>query len=601
MKHIITFLVLLITSQHLLAQGNLNPKYLVSNRLTVGSNEAEFLNSLPHPLVPPDEWVISEPALQTLTAAIRLSTVEFQELSNNHRDYIIEQDQRMQPNSCETPDPVTGWALQHLLASHPCGLPKALDCTPAQVTLYVVDSGVQKTVGMAPHPQFGAGSPVVWGNGLMTPSLTGSGASPFIDLHDHGTGVASTAVGKDTGLFAHLHGGSVVLEPCQIYFPSLSPPEPPWVSDAVNVVFLASVAHLARANDSCLTNDGSVLLFANRTVTAYSEIMERQLAEATKAGIVVITAAGNKASNVDPKTPPSSAPVAGCMGLFSQISPIPITTRTPSGLPLGAVLANPFFPCLTYNTPATDYLLTVGATAQDMLNNIVLWTSGPANGSNYGLNTHIYAHGGAVSKATNSGTISTGTGTSLSTGYVGGMALYYLSQRPWAKPPEVRSFILTNTVTTITPPGDAEVGTVIKSLSLGTLTAPDCCLAYGSWTSLRNLTALMSPQLSDPDNDGLVNLLEYALGNDPNTFSNNRGLEMTYHDGNYYLKLTLASYEVCDCTVTVEASFDLQSWTAPVPIFVSIPQVGSCPSKISEALITPSPSKKFFRIRVTTP
>ena len=602
MRLFVSIALAFLLVQGAMAQGSANPKYIVATRSTGGSTQQAFLASLPHQLVAPDEWAIFNPQLQTNLAAIRLNALELQDLLITHRDFIIELDQQMTPAAdCVDPDPLpTGWALQSLLADLPCGLPGPPNGMPNRVTLYVVDSGVQKLISGVPHAQFGAGSPVVWGSGLMSPSLTGSGASPLIDLHNHGTGVASTAVGKDTGLFSHLDGGSVQLESCQIYFPSISPPSAPWVSDAVNVIFLASVQHLARVADACPTNDGSVLIFANRTATGYSEIMERQLAEAAKAGIVVVSSAGNSYSKDDPETPPASTPILACPPFtsISSIAPIPATTRTPSGMPLNATLGDMGFPCLTYATPTTDYLLNVGATTS--ANQI--WFSSASSGSNYGLGTTIFAPGSVVSRASSSShVISTGTGTSFSAGYVAGMALYYLSIRPWAKVPEVRAFILNHTNTTIDPPVLAKSGMVVHSLDLESLTAPDPCLSFTLWAGLKALVFPDDAKLADPDNDGLANLLEHAVGTNPNSFSANRGLNLIFHDGNYYLQKVLAPYELCDSTVTVEASLDLLTWDQPVPAFLPVAPMGACASKVFEALLGPVPSRKFYRLRVTSP
>lgn len=594
LRRILLLWISLITSG--LAQNGALPRYMVAVRDANSVPPADFLASLPHELVPPEEWAIFDHDLNTNLVAILLDPNQANDLRITHPEYIVEPDQQMVPTD-GPPDPTpTGWALQGLLASHLYGLPKPAGCEPCQVTLYVVDSGVQKLLGTGLHPQFGSISPVVWGGGLMAPSLTGSGASPFIDVRNHGTGVASTAVGLDTGLFAHLHGGSVVLEPCQIYFPSVSPTAP-WVSDALNVVFLASVQHLARRNDATVLNNGSVLMFANRTTTAYSELMERQLAEATKAGMVVVAAAGNQLSGVDPALPvltPPIPPLCDPMQLVSQISPPPSSTKTPSGMPLSGLLGNPFGPCSFYATPLVPYLLLVGGTASDGS----MWVGG-TNGSNYGPQTSLFAPAAGVTKASAlSAALVTGTGTSLATGYVAGLSLYYLSFRPWASVTEVRNFVLGQTSVSFSPTAGS-----FLSMNLDLLTAPDCCLDYATWTGVTNLVGAQAAKTLDVESDGLVNLLEWALGNDPKVFSANRGLSFAYHDGQYWLRKTLAYYGLCGATIAVEASLDLLSWEAPVPLFVPLPLISSCSAgSITEApLGAEPPCHKFYRIRVVSP
>ncbi len=577
-------------------------RYLVSTRGVNASTGAipkqDFINSLPHPPVEPLEWVLSNDALGTMLALTRLTATEFQQVSQQHREYLIEPDQQMVTNA-DPPlpyPPPTGWALTSLLATLPYGLPIPPGCSPCQVTLYAVDTGVQRFIGTGPHSQFGLGSPVVWGAGLLTTSLIGTGASPIIDLHNHGTGVASTAVGKDTGLMAYLRGGSVLLEPCQIYFPSISPPTPPWVSDAINVIFQASEQQLARRNDALLMNDGGVLLFANRSNLAYSEIMERQMASASRTGLVIVSSAGNAASPNDPELPAFSAPVAnGCLpsALISSVTPAP-PIRTPSGLPVNITLGDLFTPCLTYQTPAAEYLTLVGATTAAN----TLWGN-----SNFGLATHLFAPGETVTRASaTTNALVTGSGTSLSAGYAAGLALYYLSFRPWASVTEVRNYVLSKVDTTIPAPPGAKSGMVIRKMNLTNLTPPSCCLDYPTWVSLKKLTGLNALQLADPDTDGLPNLVEWALNNDPQAPGANRGLSITYHDGNYYLRLSRAPYDLCNATMLVEASKDLLNWEEPVPPFSVVINPDPCANnRLSEALIPEAAVRKFYRIRINAP
>jgi hypothetical protein len=600
MHRFLQFLLLLLGTWSALAQTTNTTRYIISVRGVNASTGPiplqDFINSLPHPPVGPGEWVLSNAALRTNLALLNLNPTEFQELTNQRKEYIIEADQRMGPNDGPPPDPLpTGWALQSLLASHPYGLPISPGCSPCQVTLYVVDTGVQKVISGNLHGQFDASSPVVWGAGLMTTSLIGTGASPHIDLHNHGTGVASTAVGKDTGLFAHLHGGSVKLEPCHIYFPSVSPPTPPWMSDAINVIFQASEQQLTRRSDASPMNDGGVLLFANRTNLAYSEIMERQMAEASRTGLVIVSSAGNAASNSDPELPATSAPMPnGCMPsvLVSSITPAP-PIRTPSGLPLGKTLADLFTPCLTYTTPTTEYLLMIGATTS--FNTV--WAS-----SNYGPATHLFAPGDAVTRANNaSNVLSLGSGTSFSAGYAAGLALYYLSFRPWATLNEVRTYVISKSDLTLPLPPGCKT-TFLRQMNLTNLTPPSCCLDYSTWIGLKRLTGDDTMKLADPDKDGLPNLLEWALNNNPSGPETNRGLSITQHGGNHYLQLSKAAYDLCNTTLTVEASFDLEDWSAPVPAFTSIGSGDPCANnRLSEALIPEPGDKKFYRLRVNAP
>ncbi len=566
----------------------------------------DFKTSLPHPPVPPGEWIISDPRLQTTVALLHLTPAEYEDLqiySNQHRDLLVEVDQRMSPTADPVvPDPPpTGWALTSLLSALPYGLPIHEGCRPCQVTLYAVDTGVQRLIpsgsGSVPHPQFTVGSPVVWGAGLMAPSLIGTGATPFDDTYNHGTGVASTAVGKDTGLFAHLQGGSVLLEPCQIYFPFTGNLLQPWVADAVNVIFQASVLQLAKRSDASLTNDAAVLLFANRTNNAYSEILERQMAAAATAGIVVVGAAGNASSNIDPSLPATTTPMPnGCfpLALITQITPA-AALRSPAGLPLNKVLADIFAPCFTYATPPAEQMILVGGYTN--ANTLSINT-------NYGLATHLFAPGENVIRAKNNGAgLVTGSGTSYAAGYAAGLALYYLSFRPWATVAEVRSFVLAQSdLTAILPPANADPAMLIHKMRLDTMAAPDCCLDYETWATHRGLSGADASKLADPDTDGLLNLVEWALNNDPSAPGTNRGLSLTQHGGHFYLHLSRASYHVCGARFNVEASLDLNDWTALVPVFTDLPTPPGCEqNRESEALLPEEPTKKFYRLRIDAP
>jgi Cytochrome c peroxidase len=117
--------------------------------------------------------------------------------------------------------------------------------------------------------------------------------------------------------------------------------------------------------------------------------------------------------------------------------------------------------------------------------------------------------------------------------------------------------------------------------------------SYDTW-----LAALPTPlpaghrsPLADPDNDGLPNLLEYALASDPSAPSvTNYQLHLTDHR----LSLTFTRHRP-DIDYTVEASGDLVTWTViatnPVP-------VGEKATVLDPVPLIDSP-RRFLRLRVS--
>lgn len=103
---------------------------------------------------------------------------------------------------------------------------------------------------------------------------------------------------------------------------------------------------------------------------------------------------------------------------------------------------------------------------------------------------------------------------------------------------------------------------------------------------------------ADPDGDGVPNLMEYALGSDPNSsLSAGRAIASLTSDG---LRVTLSFLRArSDLTYIVEGSADLASWSvvatnpgAPGQNVVVVDNVN---------VSTATPPRRFLRLRVTSP
>jgi hypothetical protein len=120
----------------------------------------------------------------------------------------------------------------------------------------------------------------------------------------------------------------------------------------------------------------------------------------------------------------------------------------------------------------------------------------------------------------------------------------------------------TNTTVSLvlsSPSGGAGVGgqsTAILSIIEG---------PAGAWRSAHfganASNAAMAGELADPDGDGMVNLLEYALALDPNAANTNRSLTGTIAANRLKLQFH-RNTSATDLTYVVEGSDNLQTWTA---------------------------------------
>ncbi len=90
---------------------------------------------------------------------------------------------------------------------------------------------------------------------------------------------------------------------------------------------------------------------------------------------------------------------------------------------------------------------------------------------------------------------------------------------------------------------------------------------YDSWTSSFALSGLSAGTNADPDNDGLKNLIEFALGSNPTQSSTG---PVIGRNGNF-LTLTFPHIAGGNITYLIEAGDDLNNWTvaATYPSFAS--------------------------------
>jgi subtilisin family serine protease/methionine-rich copper-binding protein CopC len=108
---------------------------------------------------------------------------------------------------------------------------------------------------------------------------------------------------------------------------------------------------------------------------------------------------------------------------------------------------------------------------------------------------------------------------------------------------------------------------------------------------------------ADPDGDGMVNLLERALGSDPNSRSS-ADLPVSSReivDGDEFLALTIQkSPDATDVTFIVEVSADLATWNSGSG-HTTIIENTSTMLKVRDNTPMRSAAKRFIRLRVTSP
>jgi hypothetical protein len=116
-------------------------------------------------------------------------------------------------------------------------------------------------------------------------------------------------------------------------------------------------------------------------------------------------------------------------------------------------------------------------------------------------------------------------------------------------------------------------------------------------TNLANLS--LSGSTPDPDKDGIENLMEYALGLNPNTPAPLSQRITNDLDSNQYLRLTITKNpNATDVTYSVEASSDLTTWNTTE---VLILQNTATVLQVRDTQAMSAANRRFMRLRVTQP
>ena len=164
------------------------------------------------------------------------------------------------------------------------------------------------------------------------------------------------------------------------------------------------------------------------------------------------------------------------------------------------------------------------------------------------------------------------------------------------------------TIATLSGVGNSFSAT-FPAYSMTVIDLPHTATAYADWQSSHfTATELGNPAISgdnaDPDGDGVVNLLEYALGLDPKT-AGRVGLPMvsrTTVGSSSYLTLTYTKVKAdTDLTYLVEVSGDLQTWNSGSAYTVDTGTIDQgTMQQVTTRDLTPAAAgvRRFMRLRV---
>ncbi|MDB2674025.1 hypothetical protein N9Y81_03635 [Akkermansiaceae bacterium] len=109
---------------------------------------------------------------------------------------------------------------------------------------------------------------------------------------------------------------------------------------------------------------------------------------------------------------------------------------------------------------------------------------------------------------------------------------------------------------------------------------------YGDWANASDLPASLNRPGQDPDEDGLSNLMEFALGSRPDLAEGSPKTLVSVHGGDYltmsYARLsggmpTADGYRVGDLLYGGQGSSDLVNWAAPVVAAENPPALPALP------------------------
>ncbi len=477
--------------------------------------------------------------------------------------------------------------------------------------------------------------------------LTGSGTLPGdFDYHDHETRIAGCIAGRSSGLLTRLGTRQQARYRSVLFYdqPSVIGPVA-YLTDCLAAVAEILDQHDQRTDVAYLKNHAAVVCFAHslespNTRVGALDIIFEQLWEA---GIFTSISAGNDAIAAAAISPAGSGEWISYHVDGTPTSPVSNTNLWP---PTGSTTYT------TYDLPtpsttmvgfqadfmASDYHIKSGA--QNCGPIIGLWHNSNQNTSNpLGLgtptgntgvdliapgeninfpSTEIQATSTAIPDVVINGTgylvergYRTGSGSSYSAAFTAALATRILQLRPWASPSQIREVILNST----TPANSYQSLTIPNFNNL-----PAMALSYARWIARYNQIADAGPfptglgtKMDDPDQDGVVNLVEYFCGMDPRIKDDQHAptLRVNQNFSQLTVKMQLAEY--LDSTNEVDwelqVSEDLENWVGIgkglTTLAAETPSNGDGRNLTATLDITGENDiypKRFYRVRVfTTP
>jgi polygalacturonase len=140
---------------------------------------------------------------------------------------------------------------------------------------------------------------------------------------------------------------------------------------------------------------------------------------------------------------------------------------------------------------------------------------------------------------------------------------------------------------------------VAKSAPLLTVSQPAALVVTQSFDAWATATGLPGPNAAptaDPDGDGVVNFVEYALALAPQTPDAGALPKLVSENGQWVYRFTRPNY-VTGASYLVQSSPDLLNWSSTTPIIESV-------TPTTQTLKAPFPSDPpalFVRLRITSP
>ncbi|MBK8477384.1 MAG: hypothetical protein IPL39_14115 [Opitutaceae bacterium] len=145
-------------------------------------------------------------------------------------------------------------------------------------------------------------------------------------------------------------------------------------------------------------------------------------------------------------------------------------------------------------------------------------------------------------------------------------------------------------------------GTGLGSLALSVVVTAD---TYIAWAWARDLTGPGSAEGDDRDQDGLINLLEFALATDPFRSSSLQAPQGGFDPGSRSLLLTHRRTRTAQVVWTYETSSDLVTWSVCAPtitVLLSDADGDGSAEVVRAALpVAAAEGRRFLRVSVSEP